>query len=607
VIKGIRFISIALVFGIGIFQVRADDTSDSIETTSSQMAMDIEAFIATSYTPTFDCPHPDLLVDIEAYLAASSTTEQQKFQLISMKTHSLICGGKSTDAQPILSALLAEPNALRSAKYYASAIYQYGFVLDVQEKPERCNYYQLAISAAEKKFDDIHLSASLGYIIECMKERQDEQLTGVYKLLQTVTEMNDKAALAHAYNRVGFLYARRGQSKLSAAQYMTAYEVSKDIYTDENKIALLSNAIVAYMASNQLPDAKIALDEYIVINKNVNTASSNFFEYFLAAGYYMRMQDYESLERSLESWDAIAGESINPIYQGVYRWYSAVMCYQNNNVDCLRDFLEQEKNAPQSYQKYIKASRDYLYFFAQVNIALENKKASLEAFDIYATKMIYSQKMLEDSNESLNSVVLHSNISNLESKLQDQPTTVNQIAYVFITLLLLIIAGLTLFARRKSTQSKSFDSVTGLLNNTAVINKLTRLEAPGAKRTNALAIFDIANFMEVNLTVGSTKSDFVLKEIANTLKHIIRNSDILGRFGPEQFILCLADIEEEAAQAFFERTQTALSSTFADYNNQQVISVDSSMSIYYSTETFSDIDEILDNMLLSLSMKSKQM
>ncbi|MFT5996961.1 MAG: GGDEF domain-containing protein, partial [Glaciecola sp.] len=95
-------------------------------------------------------------------------------------------------------------------------------------------------------------------------------------------------------------------------------------------------------------------------------------------------------------------------------------------------------------------------------------------------------------------------------------------------------------------------------------------------------------------------------EIANTLKHIIRNSDILGRFGPEQFILCLADIEEEAAQAFFERTKKALSNTFADYNNQQLISVDSSMSIYYSNEAFSDIDEVLNNMLLSLSIKAKQ-
>ncbi|MFT6270893.1 MAG: diguanylate cyclase (GGDEF)-like protein [Alphaproteobacteria bacterium] len=588
-----------------ILQAHAQNTKNPVENSLSQIPMNLDEFIDRYYTPTFDCPPPELLSDIKAYLAEQSTNEQQKFQLTSMKTHSLICGGKSTDAQSILKTLLAAPSADRNAKYYVSAIYQLGFVYDVQENPERCDYYQLAIGAAQDKFNDIHLSASLGYITECIKNRPDEQLAGVYKLLETVTKMDDKAALAHAYNRVGSLYGKRGQSKLSASQYMKAYDASIDIYTDENKLALLNNAIVALMASNQLDEAKIALDDYIALNKNVNTAGSDFIEYFLASGYYMRVKDYVSLASNLGSWDRIASDHKNPIYQGVYRWYSSVMCYQNNDLACLRDFLESEQEAPASYQNFIAASKDYLYFIAQVNVALGDKEASLAALETYSRKMIYAQTMIEDSIESLNIASLHSKIGNLESTLQAQQTIRNKIIYAFIGLLLVIIVGLVFFAVRKSTASKSIDSATGLLNNTTVINKLTHLAAPGAKRTNALAIFDIANFMEVNLTAGSTKSDIVLQEIANTLKHIIRNSDILGRFGPEHFILCLADIEEEAAQAFFERTKNALGSTFSDYNNQQVISVDSSMSIFYSTDAFTDIDEVLNNMLLSLSMKSK--
>jgi len=41
-------------------------------------------------------------------------------------------------------------------------------------------------------------------------------------------------------------------------------------------------------------------------------------------------------------------------------------------------------------------------------------------------------------------------------------------------------------------------------------------------------------------------------------------------------------------------------------NNKKSISVDSSMSIYYSSESFKDIQETLDNMLLSLSMKAEK-
>jgi diguanylate cyclase (GGDEF)-like protein len=603
VAKFIKLVTCGTVFAMFMFQA---DAQNPVSNTYSQMPIDLDEFIERSYTPTFDCPPPELLNNINAHLADKNTTQQQKFKLTSMKTHSLICGGKSTDAQSILNTLLAEPNAVRSSKYYASAIYQLGFVYDVQENPERCDYYQLAMGAAQNKFNDIHLSASLGYITECIKNQPNEQLAGIYKLLETVTKMDDKAALVHAFNRVGSLYGKRGQSKLSAAQYMKAYDASKDIYTNENKLALLSNVIVAFMASNQLDEAKIALDEFITLNKDVNTAGSNFTEYFLASGYYMRVRDHEGLASNLKSWDTIAGDNKNPIHQGLYRWYSAVMCFQNDDLTCLRDFIENEKKSPASYQNYIATSTDYLYFIVQVNVALTNKEASLAALETYAAKMIYTQTMIEDSIESLNTAALHSKIDNLEGTLQAQQNMRNQIIYAFIGLLVVIIAGLALLAYRKSTKSKSFDSATGLLNNNTVINKLSNLAAPGAKRTNAIAIFDIANFMEVNLTVGSTKSDFVLQEIANTLKHIIRNSDILGRFGPEQFILCLADIEEEAAQAFFERTKKALSNTFADYNNQQLISVDSSMSIYYSNEAFSDIDEVLNNMLLSLSIKAKQ-
>jgi diguanylate cyclase (GGDEF)-like protein len=108
----------------------------------------------------------------------------------------------------------------------------------------------------------------------------------------------------------------------------------------------------------------------------------------------------------------------------------------------------------------------------------------------------------------------------------------------------------------------------------------------------------------VNRLLGSSKADDAIQKIAQTFKNITRGSDILGRFAPEQFILCLPDIEEESAKALFERIRLAIENT--NLGEQKGIKTDvrSNMSIYLTNSTLDDLDEVLDDMMLSLSMKS---
>jgi diguanylate cyclase (GGDEF)-like protein len=115
----------------------------------------------------------------------------------------------------------------------------------------------------------------------------------------------------------------------------------------------------------------------------------------------------------------------------------------------------------------------------------------------------------------------------------------------------------------------------------------------------------LSNFRELNRKIGSTKSDYVLREIAKTLQNVVRGSDILGRFGPEQFILCLHNIDEISARTFLERVQTALDNTFEEELSTGDIKVQSNMSIFITSEKLSNLNDILDEMLMSFNISNR--
>ena len=235
-------------------------------------ALNIVEFIETSYTPTYDCPTAALNSRIDEKLTLTNLTEHETLQLTSMKTHGLICAGKTEDAEILLQRLLADENADRSARYYLSAVFQYGFIYDLKENPERCDYYMLARDSSKNKFVDVHLSASLGFITECIINDVNKQVFGLSQLLESTTKMDDNAALAHAYNRMGLFYSNRKQNRLAAAQYLKAYETGKDIYTLDNSLSILGGAMTALTASGDMVAVKDVLDKFVNIyaNKEIN-------------------------------------------------------------------------------------------------------------------------------------------------------------------------------------------------------------------------------------------------------------------------------------------------------------------------------------------------
>lgn len=105
------------------------------------------------------------------------------------------------------------------------------------------------------------------------------------------------------------------------------------------------------------------------------------------------------------------------------------------------------------------------------------------------------------------------------------------------------------------------DSLTGLLNHTKSKEYLDT-EVARAERENwplAFAMVDIDHFKQVNDTFGHPVGDRVIKSIARLLQQRLRRSDVIGRYGGEEFAVILSNTSGETAARVMDEIRIAFS------------------------------------------------
>jgi diguanylate cyclase (GGDEF)-like protein len=159
------------------------------------------------------------------------------------------------------------------------------------------------------------------------------------------------------------------------------------------------------------------------------------------------------------------------------------------------------------------------------------------------------------------------------------------------------------FRHAQLVNASRIDSKTGLLN-AGTWEREAAAEVARAVRTRtplALALVDIDHFKGVNDTFGHLTGDRALRAIARTFRIFLREYDLVGRFGGEEFALLLPHTKALDAYGIAERIREHIASTSVDVGDlpegrhvQVTVSMGvAALGAYWDTSTGGQIADLL--------------
>lgn len=149
----------------------------------------------------------------------------------------------------------------------------------------------------------------------------------------------------------------------------------------------------------------------------------------------------------------------------------------------------------------------------------------------------------------------------------------NLVLSLLVTLAILFIANMTLGRyQRKIEQMASTDKLTGAANRQVFEEYFYQaiVQAKADQSMVSVILLDIDYFKRVNDSYGHNIGDLVIKTIANILRNQLRDQDIVCRWGGEEFVLLLPEIDLSHAGDIAERIRKAIAERKIRVNEHEI-------------------------------------
>ncbi|MDA8162855.1 MAG: GGDEF domain-containing protein [Desulfobacteraceae bacterium] len=166
--------------------------------------------------------------------------------------------------------------------------------------------------------------------------------------------------------------------------------------------------------------------------------------------------------------------------------------------------------------------------------------------------------------------------------------------------------------RDKQLELKSMalqDGLTGLYNR-ACLDMTIGQEMKKIKRYGGgftVTMIDIDNFKQINDTYGHLHGDGILREFALILKNSVRESDLIYRYGGDEFIIISPETSDVKIAGMIDRIERGISRWNAEYGSENyILSFSHGSAVYDKEKDFRKVFEEADAQMYTKKQNKKQ-
>lgn len=446
-------------------------------------------------------------------------------------------------------------------------------VADFKQDKEQSKYYRDIIIASPLIKDNAMLQAHAYQTISqsfLVYELQRDALVYAQKSLARFEEIEDKQAISSSFITIAAIYHQLEEYEKAIEHFEIALKMAENSGSTFVKAIIVFNIGAAHWRLKNREKGRKYLNEALALSQQLKDEVGVAYTSRLL-GEIEAQQTPDSAEKyfntAIELFDK-HGLTAMAIVSRISKleMLTTHQLYKEGE-QVISELEETIENAPKITNRINYKHALYEFHKKQGNTnqaltSLEQYTALIEAKHKQEKMESLDEMMIRfesDRKEAQNKLLVKANeVKELKLKEQAREKTIWRLSFAFA--LSLIVIFLFLIAKQKEINIKMKalalrDELTGAPNRRAVLQHAREMVEThsGARGDLMIAILDIDHFKRFNDRYGHDMGDEVLKIVAEACRQVIRKEDYYGRYGGEEWMLVLTDVDTDEVEAIFKR------------------------------------------------------
>ncbi len=416
---------------------------------------------------------------------------------------------------------------------------------NLNDNEKALDYYHRSLKIKQELGDQFDIARTLGNIGYALFSlgRIDEAIEYQLRNRKLSEEIGYGAGVAYALNNLGSIYEHLGRNDEALAQYQGARQYYEES-GDRNGIALaLISEGSAQARLGKIEDAVASVSRAIAIAEEIQSHPRLRDAHQTLAGIFETRGDYQKALQHQRAYAAAADAILNE--EKSKSITEMEIRYETEKKERRIELLTKDKAIQelriqrQRFQNQAILGGLFLVMIITLLVFLrsrEKQKANL--------LLSKKNRQIENSNSALASA--NQEIRESNEKLRAAYAEMKTLAR---------IDPLTQIANRRSFLESA----------TREAQAFSRHETPFV-----IALADVDHFKTINDTHGHDVGDFVLAELARFLRAHLRQEDLLGRWGGEEFIFLFTRVNQETGLRITEKLRAAIEAREFTYKDHSI-------------------------------------